>query len=33
MFWKYYLTWFIGFAMGGIVTQELYKIFNKKKGD
>lgn len=25
MFWKYFLTWFIGFVMGGIVVQELYK--------
>ena len=34
MFWSYYLTWFIGFVMGGVVMQELYKKFNKNiKGD
>ena len=33
MFWTYYLTWFIGFVMGGVVVQILYKIIdniNKK---
>ena len=29
MWWKYFLAWFIGFVMGGIVIQELYHRFIK----
>jgi hypothetical protein len=29
MWWKYELAWFIGFIMGGMVMQELYKRFKK----
>ena len=29
MWWEYFLAWFIGFVMGGIVIQELYHKFNK----
>jgi|GEM_PF-6422612 len=31
MFWIYYLAWFMGFVMGGVVVQILYKKTNNKK--
>ena len=31
MFWTYYLTWFIGFMMGGVVVLEMYFNFAKKE--
>jgi len=32
MFWTYYLIWFIGYVMGGIVVQTLHKK-NKEGND
>lgn len=35
MWWSYFLTWFIGFVMGGIVWMEIYcwVKYKSKKGD